>query len=100
VHHRALSEGGFDLTAWDAVLWIAGDQSTDDRTFTPKEQALLRTYLDNGGHLVVSGSEVAWDLSAKGSGPDFLTRSARAISPISAAAIRWSGPDLSTRSAR
>jgi hypothetical protein len=72
IAHRAITEEGFDLTPYRAVLWLAGDQSVDDRSVTPAEQDALRAYVAAGGGLVVSGSEVAYDLDAGGHGLGFL----------------------------
>ncbi len=59
-----------NLNDYDAVFWILGDESTVDETFSSTEQALVKNYLENGGNLFVSGSEVGWDLSYKGSSSD------------------------------
>jgi hypothetical protein len=76
-HGRALAENGsgfescandavmnraINLTDYDAVFWLLGDESTADETFSVAEQALARAYLQQGGNLFVSGSEVGWDL--------------------------------------
>lgn len=66
VSHRALTEDGFALTGYSAVVWLAGDQSRDDEALSAAEQALLSAYLSGGGALVVSGSEVAYALAGGG----------------------------------
>ena len=35
--------------------------STEDETFSDSEQALAKTYLEAGGKMIVSGSEIGWD---------------------------------------
>jgi hypothetical protein len=72
VSHRAVVEDGFDLSSWPMVIWLLGDESTGDLSLSPGEQQLLRTYVDGGGHLVVSGSELAWDLAQTTAGATFL----------------------------
>ncbi len=72
ISHRALTEDGFDLSPWPTVVWLAGDQSTADRSITTAEQQLLTAYVDAGGSLLVSGSEVGYDLSATTAGTTFL----------------------------
>jgi len=56
------------------VVWLLGDESTHDETFSAAEQALVKSYLEAGGRLFVSGSEIAWDLdqdnSSSGSTPE------------------------------
>lgn len=58
------------LADYDLVVWYLGDESTVDETFSATEQALLKVYLENGGKLLVSGSEIAWDLGSRGSEAD------------------------------
>lgn len=55
---------------------MLGDESTIDETFSDKEQLILKAYLNGGGKLFVTGSEVAWDLGSKGTATDkeFLTQ--------------------------
>jgi hypothetical protein len=60
--------GNVNLASYDVVVWILGDESTADETFSSAEQLLVQDYLRNGGKLFVSGSEVAWDLD-RPSGP-------------------------------
>jgi len=58
----AIIDGTISLQDYDAVIWLLGDESTKDETFTLSEQALIKSYLQQGGMLFVSGSEIAWDL--------------------------------------
>ncbi|MGE5401836.1 MAG: T9SS type A sorting domain-containing protein [Ignavibacteriales bacterium] len=58
------------LNYYDAVYWISGDESTLNETFSTAEQALVQSYLEGGGKLFVSGSEIGWDLSTRGSDSD------------------------------
>ncbi len=62
--------GSVNLNDYKAVIWTLGDESTTDETFSNAEQTLVKTYLENGGHLLVSGDELGWDLSNKGSTAD------------------------------
>ncbi len=52
------------------VDWILGEEGTATSTFTYEEQNLVKTYLENGGFLLVSGSEIGYDLSAQGTTSD------------------------------
>lgn len=65
----ALLEGGISLNGYPAVIWILGDESTVDETFDDQEQDLVENYLENGGCLFVSGSEIGWDLGRTSSSP-------------------------------
>lgn|GEM_PF-3271981 len=54
--------GNIDVTQYQLIDWIAGEESTEDKTFSPGEQDKLRNYVEAGGRLIVSGSEIGWDL--------------------------------------
>jgi len=74
--NEAVIEGLVSLQNYPIVIWMFGDESTADETFDINEQVLVKAYLQNGGKLFVSGSEIAWDLD-RPSGPaqpdrDFL----------------------------
>lgn len=60
--NEAVADGSVPLGGAHYVHWVLGDESTADRTFTSAEQASVRAYLEGGGSLFVSGSEVGWDL--------------------------------------
>ncbi len=60
--NEAILEGGMSLDGWPAVIWLLGDESTDDHSLNPAEQTLLNGYLSGGGRLLLSGSEVAFDI--------------------------------------
>lgn len=58
--HEAVAAGDVDLTPYEGLLWLLGDESTADRTFEPRERAIIEDWLQTGGKLVVSGSEVGY----------------------------------------
>ncbi len=68
--NEAIINGLFNLTDYPAADYILGEESTVDETFSASEQVLVSNYLKAGGHLFVSGAEIAWDLDYKGSGAD------------------------------
>jgi hypothetical protein len=72
ISHRAITEDGFDLTPWSAVVWLLGDQSTGDVSLSAAEQTALLNYVNGGGHLVMSGSELAFDIGQTAAGAMFL----------------------------
>jgi hypothetical protein len=74
--NEAIISGVVDLTDYDVVLWISGEESTADDTFNTVEQTLITNYLNQGGKLLASGSEIAWDLRNEG---DFLNDQLRAL---------------------
>jgi len=62
--------GGVNLSKFHAIYWISGEESTVDETFSDGEQAKIKLYLESGGALFVSGSEIGWDLMKKGQPSD------------------------------
>ena len=61
---------GVDLTGFDAVIWAAGEESTSHESYSDAQQAAIRTFVEAGGALWSSGSEVLWDLDHQGSASD------------------------------
>jgi hypothetical protein len=70
IRNSELQNSKFQLEDYDFVFWILGDESTVDETFNLVEQSLVKSYLENGGNLFLSGSEIGWDLDYKGSSAD------------------------------
>lgn len=68
--NEAVVRGRVRLSAYRAVDWALGEESTRDETFSTAEQRLVRAYLAAGGRLLVSGAEIGWDLDRKGSSAD------------------------------
>ncbi|UCD37408.1 MAG: hypothetical protein JSW54_11330 [Fidelibacterota bacterium] len=66
----ALLAGNVRLEDYYAVVWCLGDESTEHETFSTAEQDIVRAYLENGGRLFISGSEIGWDLVQRGSSSD------------------------------
>ncbi len=82
-HGQAVAEAGwyFDSIADErlseialedylAVLWVAGEEATADETFTRAQQDQLRAFVEAGGALWASGSEILWDLDHRGDEDD------------------------------
>lgn len=66
----AVTNGLVNLNNFEIVDWVLGDESTADESFSTSEQTFVSSYLDNGGKLFASGSEIAWDLDNKGTSAD------------------------------
>jgi hypothetical protein len=64
--NEAVIDGTIALGDYDAVVWMAGEESSEDLSFDPVEQARIADYLAAGGNLLVSGAEIGWDLEAIG----------------------------------
>lgn len=60
------------LSNYSKVVWILGEESTADETFSSSEQTAVTSYLNDGGRMFVSGAEIGWDLDAYGSSSDKL----------------------------
>ncbi|AXA34998.1 MAG: fibronectin type III domain-containing protein [Candidatus Hydrogenedentota bacterium] len=54
-----------DLRNYDCVWWLLGDESSTDDALSYQEQLQLQRYLEGGGKLFISGSELLYDLIAK-----------------------------------
>ena len=68
--NEIVSVGTINLADFEAVLWVLGEESTTNETFSSIEQGLVKTYLNAGGNLFVSGAEVGWDLDSQGTTND------------------------------
>lgn len=68
--NEAVTDGSVNLLDYDVVIWFLGDESTFDSTFSPAEQDRVAEYLERGGKLFATGSEIAWDLEYRGSSAD------------------------------
>ncbi len=59
-----------ELSDYPLVFWVAGEESTADETFSKAQQDRLRSYVNDGGALWASGSEILWDLDYRGDADD------------------------------
>jgi N-acetylmuramoyl-L-alanine amidase len=60
--NEAVASGTVVLSNYTAVDWFTGEESTTDRSIDATESALIKTYLNAGGNLLISGSEIGWDI--------------------------------------
>lgn len=72
VSNEALRDDDFDLAPWPRVIWLLGDESSADHSLDSVEQALVADYVSSGGSLVMSGSELAFELDASNAGAMLL----------------------------
>jgi hypothetical protein len=68
--NEAIQDALISLSTYKCVDWILGKESTANETFSSSEQTLVSNYLKQGGKLLVSGSEIAWDLDNSGTPAD------------------------------
>lgn len=64
--NAAVVGGDLMPRAYDALAWSLGEESVDRQPFDAAERALVQEYVAAGGHLIVSGAEVAWALEQAG----------------------------------
>lgn len=60
--NEMVASGAVNLSNYAGVVWILGEESTADETFSAAEQTKVTNYLAAGGKLFVTGSELAYDL--------------------------------------
>ena len=68
--NEAIQDALITLSTYKSLDWILGKESTANETFSSTEQTLVSNYLKQGGKLLVSGSEIAWDLDNSGTTSD------------------------------
>jgi N-acetylmuramoyl-L-alanine amidase-like protein/fibronectin type III domain protein len=69
--NEAVIDKSVNLNDYAGLNWFLGRESSEDKTLSYIEQQLLREYLDNGGTLMISGSELAFDLVKSDNGKSF-----------------------------
>ncbi len=69
--NEAVISGAVNLTDYKTVIWILGEESSADDTFDATEQTKVEQYIAGGGHLFLSGAEIAWDLDQLNNGKSF-----------------------------
>ena len=74
VQNEAVISGEVDLSDYQMVVWILGEESTADDTFNATEQTKVSAYLAGGGNLFVSGAEIGYELT----GTSFYTNTLHA----------------------
>jgi hypothetical protein len=62
--NEAVISGAINLSDYQAVIWILGEESTADDTFNSVEVSLVTNYLTGGGQLFATGSELAFEFGA------------------------------------
>ncbi len=71
--NEAVSDGEIDLTDYDVVDWILGEEASEvNGSLDETEREHLKEFLRAGKSLMVSGSEFGWDLVELGRDPAFL----------------------------
>jgi len=66
----AVTSGLINLSDFPVVDFVVGFDIYLNESVSPDEQALLKTYLQNGGQLFISGNDLSFDLDSKGKTDD------------------------------
>jgi N-acetylmuramoyl-L-alanine amidase len=66
VSNEAVRDLKIALKPYKGVCWFLGEESTADATLDVNERTIIRRYLDDGGGLIISGSELAFDVARSG----------------------------------
>lgn len=62
VANEKVEDGTFSLTNYNIVIWFVGDESSANVVFSTAEKAAITGFLQNGGKLIISGSEIAYNI--------------------------------------
>ena len=62
VANEKVEDGTVLMTNYDIVIWYTGDDSSAAVTLSANEKAKVKAFLENGGKLLLSGSEIAYNL--------------------------------------
>ena len=66
VSNEAVHDGEVSLEDYSIVMWICGEESVEDATLDAQERAAVEAFLVNGGALLLSGADIAYDLDNQG----------------------------------
>ncbi len=61
--NEKIEDGTISLNNYDIVIWYVGDESSADVVFSTAEKNAIKSFLDNGGKILISGSEIAYNVS-------------------------------------
>ncbi len=70
--NEAVIDAAVQLDGYQLLVWILGEESVQDNTFDATEQALVTDYLNQGGNLFVTGTDMAYELDELGAGRSFF----------------------------
>lgn len=66
VANEKVEDGTVSLQNYDIVVWYVGDESSADVVFSTAEKNAIIQFLNNGGKLLVTGSEVGYNIGRTG----------------------------------
>ncbi|MFQ6614287.1 MAG: T9SS type A sorting domain-containing protein, partial [Fidelibacterota bacterium] len=68
--NEAVASGTVNLENYGLVDWILGEEGAGSSTLSLAEQEPVKAYLEAGGRLLISGSEIGYDLVSQGNAAD------------------------------
>ncbi|RYE20350.1 MAG: T9SS type A sorting domain-containing protein, partial [Sphingobacteriales bacterium] len=60
--NEKVEDGTISLNDYDIAVWFTGDENAASVVFSANEKAVIRSFLDGGGKLLLSGAEIAYVL--------------------------------------
>jgi hypothetical protein len=76
--NESITGGQVKLTDYKYVIWLSGEESVKDETFSAAEQSAVSSYLAANGKLFVTGSELGFDLVGNNKGVSFFNNTLHA----------------------
>lgn len=70
--NEAVISGAVNLGDYDTVIWILGNESEANDTLNATEQTKVSQFIAAGGNILISGSEIAFDLDQQNNGRTFF----------------------------
>ncbi len=76
--NEAVIRGDVNLANYKAVVWILGEESTADKTLDATERAKVQTFLESGGRLFISGTDLGYELQGTSAATSFFNSTLKA----------------------
>ncbi len=74
VDQASIASGLIDVAGYRVAVYLLSNESSSDLPFTVREQQLLEAFVRTGGKLIVSGSEIGYEMASSVGGVDFYER--------------------------
>ncbi|HEX4414420.1 MAG TPA: fibronectin type III domain-containing protein [Lacipirellulaceae bacterium] len=76
--NESVISGAVDLAKYKIVIWTLGQESAKNRTLDETEQKKIEAFIAGGGNLLISGTEIGWDLDHEDHGREFYLKALKA----------------------
>lgn len=71
-NHNDVKDGNVNLANYKVVYWVAGEDNSSDEIMDKKELDIVTRYVNSGGKLVLSGTEVGWAFGRPEKGEELM----------------------------